>query len=59
MVRSRLDSLVAIQSKAKMIMTAAANKPSGIKGALPGRDDLDGQASPETLPSRIRMMPMP
>jgi hypothetical protein len=39
MVRSRLDSLVAIQSKAKMIMTAAANKPSGIKGALAGRDD--------------------
>jgi hypothetical protein len=34
MVRSRLDSLVAIQSKAKMIMTAAANKPSGIKERL-------------------------
>jgi hypothetical protein len=39
MVRSRLDSLVAIQSKAKMITTAAASKPSGIKGALAGRDD--------------------
>jgi hypothetical protein len=33
MVRSRLDSLVAIQSKAKMIKTVAANKPNGIKGS--------------------------
>ena len=33
MVRSRLDSLVAIQSRAKMIKTVAANKPNGIKGS--------------------------
>jgi hypothetical protein len=32
-------SLVTGQSKAKMIKTAAANMPNGIKGVLAGRDE--------------------
>jgi len=39
MQRYRLNSPATVQSEAKMIKTAAANKPNGIKGVLAGRDD--------------------
>jgi hypothetical protein len=39
MERCRLDSPATFQSEAKMIKTAAVNKPNGIKGVLVGGDD--------------------
>jgi hypothetical protein len=50
MQRYGLDSFATVQTEAKMIKTAADNKPNGITAALVGRDDWDGQASPTTLP---------
>jgi hypothetical protein len=43
-------SLVTVQSRVKMIKTAAANNPNGINGALARCDDRGGRASPATLP---------